>query len=360
MKIHLAGLPSQNSVIQSKVLPLIESHLITYADRKQVAVKGLAFDMRLHLADTTARLGGEFSVKELLPEEGKTENLFSYAYQEQEEQWHDSWNRAMKIHLAGHSATPEMDEHVKPTHEAHLTTYANQKEVINTVAAVCNRIDLRPRVIIDSGAFTAWSSGKPIDPRMYAEWSLDFDRRWRHKMASLDFMNLDVIGDQDGTWRNQSVLESLGMNPVAIVTFGVDLKHLDRALDSYDYIALGGLVPYTRDKAKLQSWLDKCFARVMAYRQKTGVMRRVHLLGVTTDWVLKRYPCFSSDSSSWVACLRFGEGKAAGLKKLPRYKDGIAAMSATIHTLRSEIRKYQKMQDEVTALWKKRGITWDD
>jgi hypothetical protein len=358
--------------------------------------------VRIHLADTTARLHGNQSVKTLLPDEQKTENLFSYAYQEQEEQWRDSWNhamnihlaglpsqngeiqsavlpqieshlttyadpkeveakeRAMNIHLAGHSATPEMENTVKPDHDSHLTTYSDQSETVNTVNDSVNRVDLRPRVIIDSGAFTAWSTGKAIDPRDYAEWALDFDKRWRHKMASLEFMNLDVIGDQDASWRNQAILEGLGMTPLPIVTYGVDMAHLDRALRDYDYIALGGLVPHSRDKKKLQTWLDACFSRVMKYKKETGILRRIHLLGITTDWVLKRYPCFSSDSSSWVSCLRFGGGAAAGIKQLPRYKESDAAMAATIHTLRAEIRKYKKMEQEATNLWKTRGITWND
>jgi hypothetical protein len=98
----------------------------------------------------------------------------------------------------------------------------------------------------------------------------------------------------------------------------------------------------------------------MKYKKETGILRRIHLLGITTDWVLKRYPCYSSDSSSWVSCLRFGGGAAAGIKQLPRYKESDAAMAATIHTLRAEIRKYKKMEQEATNLWKTRGITWDE
>jgi len=173
-------------------------------------------------------------------------------------------------------------------------------------------------------------------------------------------MNLDVIGDQDATWVNQKILEGFGMSPLPIITYGVDLKHLDRALAQYDYIALGGLVPHSRRRKVLMAWLDACFARIMAYRKKTGVMRRIHLLGITSEWVLKRYPCFSSDSSSWVSCLRFGGGGAAGIKQIPRYKESDAAMAVTLHVLRSEIRKFKKLQDESTKLWKMRGIEWDD
>lgn len=244
----------------------------------------------------------------------------------------------------------------------HLMSYAYKDEepAYRDVWEMNNYTNLYPHVIIDSGAFTAWSTGKIIRPQDYAEWALDFDKRWRYKMASLEFMNLDVIGDQDASWQNQEILENLGMTPLPIITYGVDLSHIDKAIERYGYIALGGLVPYSKDKTKIKQWLDACFSRILSHRRKTGIMPRVHLLGITTDWVLKRYPCYSSDSSSWVSCLRFGGGGAAGLKQIPRYKESAAAMAATIHVLRSEIRKYRKMQDEATALWASRGVEWDD
>jgi hypothetical protein len=159
---------------------------------------------------------------------------------------------------------------------------------------------------------------------------------------------------------NQSIIESCGLEVLPIVTYGADKKHLIRAIENYPYIALGGLVPYSRQKNKLKSWLDYCFSIVMRHKKETSIMPRIHLLGITTDWVLKAYPCYSSDSSSWVSCLRFGGGKAAGLDKIPRYKDSEAAMSATIHTLRAEIRKYKLMESEATKLWTKRGIIFND
>jgi hypothetical protein len=243
----------------------------------------------------------------------------------------------------------------------HLSSYHDVGEVVIKEQAwsQMSESDLRPRVIIDSGAFTAFTSGKKIDPRDYARWALDFQDRWEHRMVDLNFMNLDVIGDQDASWQNQSILEGLGMKPLPIVTYGAPKHHLTRALDNYPYIALGGLVPYIRQKELLRKWLDVCFSQIMAKKKSTGIMPKVHLLGVTTDWVLKRYPCYSSDSSSWVGCLRFGKGAAAGIDKIPRYKDSEAAMAATIHVLRSEIRKYKNMEQEATNLWTSRGIIFD-
>ena len=321
--------------------------------------------MKIHLADASTDRGQLL----LLCEEKYTATLFSYAYSSSKHFYNPfeaMWDELVKLHLATTShevfngkgireMLPENDI------DSTLASYAylddrHEKEWSGAWQAP----DLLPRVIIDSGAFTAWTSGKPIDPRDYAKWALDFKERWEHKMQALYFMNLDVIGDQDASWVNQSILEGLGLKPIPIITFGANKKHLIKALDNYDYIALGGLVPYTRDKVKLQKWLDFCFTIIMQKYKATGVMPKIHLLGVTTDWVLKRYPCFSSDSSSWVSCLRFGGGAAAGIKQLPRYKESDAAMASTIHTLRAEIRKYKKMEEESTNLWTKRGIIFND
>ena len=406
MKLYLADTSDERGQYHLLGEERYLSFLCSYAYKavaERIAPKTWEYLVRLHLTETTAKLQGTLNIKTLLSEEQKKEHLFSFAYQGQEPQWKETWesNKDMKIHLAGspsqndkiqeevlpsieahlttfadktevrrkekawdmnihlagHSSTPSMDKEVKPESENHLATFADKTEVANTIASTIN---LRPRVIIDSGAFTAWTSGKAIDPRDYAAWALDFKERWESKMHSLYFMNLDVIGDQEASWDNQLILEGLGLNPLPIITFGADKKHLIRALDNYPYIALGGLVPYSRDKVKLKKWLDFCFSIIMEKKKKTGVMPKVHLLGITTDWVLKRYPCFSSDSSSWVGCLRFGGGAAAGLKQIPRYKESEAAMSATIHTLRAEIRKYKKMEEEATKLWKSRGIVFDD
>ena len=261
----------------------------------------------------------------------------------------------MRIHLAGHLANTEMEESVRLEHDKHLISYAHTGET-NSIPKVV--ADLRPRLIVDSGAFTAFTCGKTIKPQDYTHWALDFKKRWEHKMSFLGFMNLDVIGDQDETWKNQEMIEALGLNPIPIVTFGADLRHLERAL-GYEYFALGGLVPYATKKAKLRAWLDKCFQIIVTKFKRTGVMPKVHLLGITSDWALKRYPCYSSDSSSWVKCLRFGGAEAAGIEKIPRYKESDAAMFATTHALRSEIKKFQKMEQEATKLWASRGIVFD-
>jgi hypothetical protein len=275
--------------------------------------------MRVHMTTVAQMiLSGRFMV-ELLPEQGAVSHLMSYAYKETERMWTPAWEAC------------------------------------------------RPNVHIDSGAFTAWSIGKLITPEEYAEWALDFERRWRPRMNSLEFISLDVIGDQEGTWRNLDRLRSLGLNPLPVVTYGASMADIDRAMDQSDYMALGGLVPYVRRPPTLRSWLDACFCRVMLRRKATGIMPKLHLLGVTTDWVLKRYPCFSSDSSSWVQGLRFSGGvkqalKTANIKAagMPRIRESEAGMYANSHTLKAQIKRFLKMEKEATDLWTFRGINWEE
>ena len=305
-----------------------------------------------------AEISNERGQYECLISERFTNGLMSFAYRKHAiDGWETVWNKLMNIYLAGlPSQNEKIQSETLPQIESHLTTYADLKEV--EVKEKIFDINILPRVIIDSGAFTAFTTGKVIDPKDYLEWSLSFKKRWQHKMASLEFMNLDVIGDPEGSEKNLIFLESNGLKVIPVITYGSSKEYINRYIQKYDRLAFGGLVGFPKSKSR--PWLDFCFSQVMNHYKKTGNLCRIHLLGQTSWWALERYPCYSSDSSSWVSCLRFGQGSTAGIKQIPRYKESDGAMAATIHTLRAEIRKFKKMQDDATKLWEKRGIIFED
>jgi hypothetical protein len=210
------------------------------------------------------------------------------------------------------------------------------------------------RIILDSGAFTAFTLGKPVDLREYADWVKKIKSCWGNSSTSLIYMNLDVIGDQGASMVNQTKLESLGINPIPIFTFGADLKILKSLLKDYKYIALGGLVK----RKAVKPWLDKCYKEILKYREKTGTLTKTHLLGVCSENLLMRYPCYSSDSSGWNHCLIFGRSSAMGISgSLPKFKE-----SANINkqALLAEIKAHTTLQYNVTKLWESRGIIWND
>jgi hypothetical protein len=263
----------------------------------------------------------------------------SYAYAPLEKYFEKTWEAQMRLFLAGNpSQKDSIQGETLPLVENHLTTFADPLEAKNK----SKYFDCRSNILIDSGAFTAFTKNKAIKPEDYAEWALGFRGRWQDKSASLHFMNLDVIGDQDASWSNQARIEAMGLKILPIVTYGADVKHIDRALE-YPYFALGGLVPYAQQPGILKPW----------------VMPRVHILGITRDWVCERYPLFSCDSSTWTQVLRFGGAQRSGLKKVPRYKEGAGALAANVEELIASIRFYQEMERNATNLWDKRGIRFE-
>lgn len=212
------------------------------------------------------------------------------------------------------------------------------------------------RIIIDSGAFTAFTSGKAIDPIAYGEWALDFKMKYGSKVKKLSFMNLDVIGDQAKSWRNQEVLDGMGLYPIPVVTFGAKLRDLERAIE-YPYMALGGLVPYSTQKEKLQAWLDFCFKFFVSRYESTSVMPRVHLLGVARESLLLRYPAYSADSTLWLLPLRYARSNVLKIKGIS-YKEETANLFRK--AVREELLNQARIQSKVTAIWARRGVVWND
>ena len=211
------------------------------------------------------------------------------------------------------------------------------------------------RLLIDSGAFSVWNKGRVFSVDDYAHWLHDHIPQWQQG-GDVRYFNLDVIGDQSASWHNQQRLESRGLSPIPIFTYGADFAHWHRALDNYEYVALGGLVPFATERKKLWAWLDKCFAVVVRRFKDTGVMPRVHILGIGTQASLFRYPCYSADSSSWLSAIRHGR-TTTDLPAIPRASQG--GRDVELYVLRREIENAARVQNEATKLWTQRGVTWN-
>lgn len=218
-------------------------------------------------------------------------------------------------------------------------------------------------VFLDSGAFSAASKGKVINIEEYADFCATHDKSLKV------YANLDVIGDYVGTAKNQAFLESKGIYPLPVFHYKTPMSVLEEMISRYDYLALGGLVPLKTEKPELMNWLDKCFTVLIKPIRERGL--KVHSFGVTTSWVLKRYPFYSADSTKWIAGELFAnvvrwnpeEMKMYSLK----YKDRDHALE---HGLPIELHdkygprrhhnvvEFLKMEKAMTELWAKRGIIY--
>ena len=144
------------------------------------------------------------------------------------------------------------------------------------------------RFVLDSGAFTAWKTGKPIDLDDYCRFLEGLPLKpWR-------YFTLDVIGDPKGTLRNYETMLKRGFKPVPIFTRGEDPSVLNDYYKTSDVVGIGGLVGTPNNKG---------FVR--------GIMRHVgdrmvHWLGFVNMQFLRYYRPYMCDSSTWESAARYG------------------------------------------------------
>lgn len=146
------------------------------------------------------------------------------------------------------------------------------------------------RFLLDSGAFTAFKSGKPIKLDDYCRFLETLPiKPWR-------YFALDVIGDEDATFKNYETMLARGFGPIPVYTLGGDISIIEDYYKTTDCIAFGGLVgkPKNHIAAQVQRF------------QKAINGRKAHLLGYTPMNHIKKFKPYSCDSSSWEGGARFG------------------------------------------------------
>jgi len=153
------------------------------------------------------------------------------------------------------------------------------------------------KVFLDSGAFSAWSKGVEIDLPAYCRYIQDNADIIRVEDDAVVASVLDSIGDDLGTYKNQMRMEKLGVRPLPCFHYGEDPRYLQLYAANYSYITLGGMVAQsTKD---LLIWLDEIWEKYLTDGAGRPITK-VHAFGVTTPILMKKYPWFSVDSSSWV------------------------------------------------------------
>lgn len=147
------------------------------------------------------------------------------------------------------------------------------------------------RFLLDSGAFTAWKSGKPIEVADYISFvkNLPF-KPWR-------YFTLDKIGDAKGSHENYLAQLDAGLNPIPIFTRGEDISMIDEYFKTSDVLGIGGLVGTEGNKGFVKGIM------------KIVGDRKVHWLGFNAKDYIAHYKPYTCDSSSWSAAVRFASVK---------------------------------------------------
>lgn len=152
-------------------------------------------------------------------------------------------------------------------------------------------------IFLDSGAYSAWVQNVHIDIDDYIE----FVKQQQDNLHL--YAVLDVIGDAEGTLRNQRKMEKAGLSPLPCFHFGEPMKYLRQYVKEYDYVAIGGLAAMGVG-SQMIDFLDAVFDIVC---DKDGMPKvKTHGFAVTSLRAMKRYPWYSVDSTTWILNARMG------------------------------------------------------
>jgi hypothetical protein len=153
-------------------------------------------------------------------------------------------------------------------------------------------------LFVDSGAFSAFTTGVTITTAGYADWLRQV------APAITAAATLDVLGDPDATRRNTETLEDAVGDLVHIVPafhVGSPWSELERLCTSHRYVALGGAVGLLDRKPAMLRWLVRC------HRVAAEHGTRLHGFAQTKPPTPEQLPWYSVDSAYWSIAQRHGK-----------------------------------------------------
>lgn len=185
---------------------------------------------------------------------------------------------------------------------------------------------------LDSGAFTARASGKPIELAAYTDFCLELQDK---DETLVEIFALDVIGDWRAGLRNTEFMWKRGVQAIPCYHIGEPEDLLTGLAKDYPKIALGGVADMRGSKRKLE-WASQCFARVWP--------KKIHGFAVAQDDLVMALPWHSVDASSWESgpC-RWGNWRTYGKLSWRGSEQDLAV----------EIRHYLELERKARAFWKK-------
>ena len=154
------------------------------------------------------------------------------------------------------------------------------------------------RLLLDSGAFSAWNRKVQIDLHEYM-------RFIKEHLDLVDcYVSLDVIGrSASQSYENQQIMKAEGLEPIPVFHQGERFKWLERYLENGEkYIGIA--THKDSPPAEQRKWLDSAFTRLTD--SKGRPYRKVHGFGITSFDHLVRYPWYSTDSTTWSLTPAYG------------------------------------------------------
>ncbi len=153
---------------------------------------------------------------------------------------------------------------------------------------IYNQNEKKIKFLLDSGAFTAFNNGEPINLEEYCAFIKNPPIKiWKYFV-------LDVIGNPKATKKNYYTMLDKGLNPIPIFTRGENPAVLNEYYKTSDIVGIGGLVGTKGNNAFVNGIM------------KLAKKRKIHLLGFTKPDYIKYHRPYMCDSSAWLTAHRYG------------------------------------------------------
>lgn len=157
------------------------------------------------------------------------------------------------------------------------------------------QLEYKPKILLDSGAYSAWTTGRNISIIDYMDYIKNNIEHIEHYIA------LDVFNDPELTLDFYRIMRKKGLEPVPVYHYCTDETYLQQYIaDGNEYIALGGTMPAT-EKSLVAKWVNYLTHKYQGIK--------FHLLGSNSALITLFTDLHSCDSSTWIMAAVTGKPK---------------------------------------------------
>lgn len=155
----------------------------------------------------------------------------------------------------------------------------------------------KSNIILDSGAYSAWRSGKPIDLDKYCDYLLE-NAPWIGSYVALDVINPGRPEEAaKASFDNYMHMRKRGLDPIPVFHVGEDIAWLYRMLDAGgSYIGLSASSLVSRNQ--VDDWYALAWSHLVNSEGLPTI--KAHAFGEGRPASLRQFPWYSADTTSWI------------------------------------------------------------
>ena len=167
-------------------------------------------------------------------------------------------------------------------------------------------------ILLDSGAFSAFNLGQPIDLDDYIGY-LKANEGLIYRCVNLDKIPGDfgirewrpekIEAAAAASYANQQKMKEAGLNPMPVFHQDENFRWLEKYLeDDEDYICLSA--SQSAGRPEKLTWLGRCFKLLCSQGRP---LVRTHGLGETSTLICHEFPFTTVDSRRWFLAAAYGQ-----------------------------------------------------